>query len=54
MIVNILDYLEKSAINFPDKVGYCDEYEKVTFKTLKNRLKQLVRVCQNMYQRENP
>lgn len=37
MIVNILDYLEKSAINFPDKVGYCDEYEKVTFKTLKNR-----------------
>lgn len=37
MITNVLEYLEKSATEFPNKVGYCDENESLTFDEMKLR-----------------
>lgn len=41
MIRNILEYLKQSAERYPDKTGFCDEKEKVSFHEMNVRAKKI-------------
>ena len=34
MITNILEYLEQSAVNYPEKIAFADETESCSFREL--------------------
>lgn len=38
---NIIEYLEQSALNYPDKIAYVDEYTKISFEQMRKKARAL-------------
>lgn len=41
MIKNVITYLEDAALNYPEKIGFCDETENCTFEEMNIRAKRI-------------
>ncbi len=54
MIKNVITYLEQAAVNYPEKIGFCDETESCTFQEMNVRAKKIgTQIIQELDGRRN-
>ncbi len=54
MIKNVITYLEQAAVNYPEKIGFCDETENCTFQEMNVRAKKIgTQIIQELDGRRN-